>query len=300
MQQTSVLHPEGILEAVQVKGATFSTTFVLESLKCCCSRRKQVGHNSRPLLCVGSWEVLQLDFLVALPFQTSRRTCEPEGAARRCGVLQLSGGQSGRGAKSAQQNAHPFQGHGWVVCGPKDLQRLPTQVMSQQKMTEREQKSVEHLFYQWKHCLGLKQHIVIFRYSREESFTTLNVDIRNHQNLLESLEQYVKGDLLEGANAYHCEKCNKKVINTASFHPTVLWDVLIEAKANATEIGYFSGWHSEANVYQETTSNAGHTTEEVRLRLGTRMCNQVQRLLRISERIRHGTVHGARSGENRR
>ncbi|KAM6149271.1 ubiquitin carboxyl-terminal hydrolase 9X-like [Rhynchocyon petersi] len=49
------------------------------------------------------------------------------------------------------------------------------------------------------------------RYECEESFTTLNVDIRNHQNLLESLEQYVKGDLLEGANAYHCEKCNKKV-----------------------------------------------------------------------------------------
>ncbi|XP_041351568.1 probable ubiquitin carboxyl-terminal hydrolase FAF-X isoform X2 [Gigantopelta aegis] len=49
------------------------------------------------------------------------------------------------------------------------------------------------------------------RYQREEAFTTLNVDIRNHQNLFESLEQYVKGDLLEGANAYHCEKCNKKV-----------------------------------------------------------------------------------------
>lgn len=27
------------------------------------------------------------------------------------------------------------------------------------------------------------------------------------------MEQYVKGDLLEGANAYHCEKCNKKVSN---------------------------------------------------------------------------------------
>ncbi|XP_064639618.1 probable ubiquitin carboxyl-terminal hydrolase FAF-X isoform X3 [Lineus longissimus] len=49
------------------------------------------------------------------------------------------------------------------------------------------------------------------RYSREESFTTLNIDIRNQQNLLESLEQYVKGDLLEGANAYMCEKCGKKV-----------------------------------------------------------------------------------------
>lgn len=53
--------------------------------------------------------------------------------------------------------------------------------------------------------------LIIDRYQREEPFTTLNVDIRNHQNLLESLEQYVKGDLLEAANAYHCEKCNKKV-----------------------------------------------------------------------------------------
>lgn len=55
-------------------------------------------------------------------------------------------------------------------------------------------------------------YLFIARYECEESFTTLNVDIRNHQNLLDSLEQYVKGDLLEGANAYHCEKCNKKVI----------------------------------------------------------------------------------------
>uniref|UniRef100_A0A2K5V0L8 Ubiquitin specific peptidase 9 Y-linked n=1 Tax=Macaca fascicularis TaxID=9541 RepID=A0A2K5V0L8_MACFA len=49
------------------------------------------------------------------------------------------------------------------------------------------------------------------RYECEESFTTLNVDIRNHQNLLDSLEQYIKGDLLEGANAYRCEKCDKKL-----------------------------------------------------------------------------------------
>ncbi|XP_063100555.1 probable ubiquitin carboxyl-terminal hydrolase FAF-X isoform X2 [Cavia porcellus] len=49
------------------------------------------------------------------------------------------------------------------------------------------------------------------RYECEESFTTLNIDIRNHQNLVDSLEQYIKGDLLEGANAYHCERCDKKV-----------------------------------------------------------------------------------------
>jgi len=49
------------------------------------------------------------------------------------------------------------------------------------------------------------------RYSRETPFLALNVDIRNHQHLLESMEQFVKGDLLEGANAYYCEKCDKKV-----------------------------------------------------------------------------------------
>lgn len=49
------------------------------------------------------------------------------------------------------------------------------------------------------------------RYSIEQPFTALNVDIRNHQHLKESLEQFVKGDLLEGANAYYCEHCGKKV-----------------------------------------------------------------------------------------
>ena len=54
-------------------------------------------------------------------------------------------------------------------------------------------------------CVGV-------RYSREESFMTFMIDIRNQHNLAESLEQFVKGDLLEGNNAYHCEKCNKKVL----------------------------------------------------------------------------------------
>jgi ubiquitin C-terminal hydrolase len=49
------------------------------------------------------------------------------------------------------------------------------------------------------------------RYSKEEPFSVISVDIRNHSTLLDSLEQYVKGELLEGADAYHCEKCNKKV-----------------------------------------------------------------------------------------
>lgn len=51
----------------------------------------------------------------------------------------------------------------------------------------------------------------VCRYSKEEPFSVISVDIRNHSTLLDSLEQYVKGELLEGADAYHCEKCNKKV-----------------------------------------------------------------------------------------
>ncbi|KAK7872586.1 hypothetical protein R5R35_013810 [Gryllus longicercus] len=50
------------------------------------------------------------------------------------------------------------------------------------------------------------------RYSKEEPYSVISVDIRNHSTLLDSLEQYVKGELLEGADAYHCEKCNKKVV----------------------------------------------------------------------------------------
>ncbi|XP_055701076.1 probable ubiquitin carboxyl-terminal hydrolase FAF isoform X2 [Phlebotomus papatasi] len=50
------------------------------------------------------------------------------------------------------------------------------------------------------------------RYSKEEPFSVFSVDIRNHSSLTDSLEQYVKGELLEGADAYHCDKCDKKVV----------------------------------------------------------------------------------------
>lgn len=54
------------------------------------------------------------------------------------------------------------------------------------------------------------------RYSKEEPFSVFSVDIRNHSSLTESLEQYVKGELLEGADAYHCDKCDKKVKQSIS------------------------------------------------------------------------------------
>ena len=113
------------------------------------------------------------------------------------------------------------------------------------------------------------------------------MDIRHSQNLKESLEQYVIGELLDGPNAYFCEKCNKKV-STARPRP----------RANVHEPS--AGRHGQANVFQETPAGLGHSAETLRLRLGTRDADQVQRLLRISPRIRHGTLHGPRLGQSRR
>ena len=40
------------------------------------------------------------------------------------------------------------------------------------------------------------------RYSSEVPFSAISVDVRNHSNLTDSLHEYVKGDLLDGSNAY--------------------------------------------------------------------------------------------------
>ena len=40
------------------------------------------------------------------------------------------------------------------------------------------------------------------------------MDIKNHSNLTDSLHEYVKGELLDGSNAYYCERCDKKVDTT--------------------------------------------------------------------------------------
>ena len=48
------------------------------------------------------------------------------------------------------------------------------------------------------------------RYEREEIFFALNVTVKN-ATLQDSLDQFVKGELLEGDNAYFCEKCGQKV-----------------------------------------------------------------------------------------
>ena len=49
------------------------------------------------------------------------------------------------------------------------------------------------------------------RSEKDESFTSLPVDIRNKSGLLESLTSFVQGELLEGDNQWVCEACGRKV-----------------------------------------------------------------------------------------
>ena len=44
-----------------------------------------------------------------------------------------------------------------------------------------------------------------------ESFTTINLQVKNHNNLKESLNSFFEGEILDGDNKYFCEKCKKKV-----------------------------------------------------------------------------------------
>ncbi|XP_075943533.1 ubiquitin carboxyl-terminal hydrolase 24 isoform X7 [Anarhichas minor] len=48
------------------------------------------------------------------------------------------------------------------------------------------------------------------RYEREETFMALNLGVTSCQSLEISLDQFVRGEVLEGSNAYYCEKCKDK------------------------------------------------------------------------------------------
>lgn len=54
--------------------------------------------------------------------------------------------------------------------------------------------------------------LLYFRYEREEAFMALNLGVTSCQSLEISLDQFVRGEVLEGSNAYYCEKCKEKVL----------------------------------------------------------------------------------------
>ena len=68
----------------------------------------------------------------------------------------------------------------------------------------------------------------------------LNLGVTSCQSLEISLDQFVRGEVLEGSNAYYCEKCKEKVSVCkqsaqsssldATVHPTL--EILISAKGH--------------------------------------------------------------------
>ena len=49
------------------------------------------------------------------------------------------------------------------------------------------------------------------KYEREEPYLSIGVQCLNKKSLQEGLETFIQGDMLEGENAYYCEKCDKKI-----------------------------------------------------------------------------------------
>lgn len=45
---------------------------------------------------------------------------------------------------------------------------------------------------------------------REEPFQNIQLVVKNKKSIQESLEAYIEGDMLEGDNAYFCDKCERK------------------------------------------------------------------------------------------
>jgi len=46
---------------------------------------------------------------------------------------------------------------------------------------------------------------------KEEEFLAISLQVKNKSSIEESLDAFVEGEMLEGDNAYYCEKCEKKV-----------------------------------------------------------------------------------------
>jgi len=48
-------------------------------------------------------------------------------------------------------------------------------------------------------------------YEREEPFLAINLPVKNKKSILDSLESFIEGEVLDGDNAYYCEECKIKV-----------------------------------------------------------------------------------------
>ena len=117
------------------------------------------------------------------------------------------------------------------------------------------------------------------RYEREQIFLALNLTVKSH-NLVDSLEQFVKGELLEGDNAYYCEECGVKVTILYYYHH--IWSSIIPLLPLLVcfnMIFFLAEKHGETDVHQDFTVDFGHPVKTILLRLGCGPFPQIRWLL---------------------
>ena len=61
----------------------------------------------------------------------------------------------------------------------------------------------------------------------DEAFTTVPIEVKNKKSVIEGLDSFIQGDLLEGDNAFLCERCDKKVDTLKRCSLKLLPNVLI-------------------------------------------------------------------------
>lgn len=103
----------------------------------------------------------------------------------------------------------------------------------------------------------------------------LNLGVTSCQSLEISLDQFVRGEVLEGSNAYYCEKCKEKVRTHTNSR---LHARLFPARPVHSSRALVSPEnHSEEDVHQIPAHRPLHPPHALRFRLGERPLHQIRR-----------------------
>jgi len=88
----------------------------------------------------------------------------------------------------------------------------------------------------------------------EEQFLSISLTVKNKKNIYQSLDTMIKGDTLDGDNAYYCERCNKKVSALKRVSLKKLPDYLI-VTLKRFEFDYEKMMKLKVNEYCEFPTN---------------------------------------------
>lgn len=160
----------------------------------------------------------------------------------RTGILSLPRNSNHRGAKDNGDNSGYFLELQAIMCNLQESQKRffdprsfvetnrdyegnPINIYAQmdvdeyfnmmcEKLDEHLKGSIQEKLLQNIWCGKLSSQLICkgcpHRSERDDPFYVISLDIKDKASIQEALELYVKGEMLEGDNAFKCEKCNTK------------------------------------------------------------------------------------------